>query len=352
MPRITNLFKEKMYIFGKQPETYDSEKKLIKDIFWQESLEDAESIRFVDSNINNDLFIVKNSEGSFYVKLSLDLEHSNLDKEFGIVHSNIEHLITPFPVAYGLADSMNDVEFSIMAEIPAPNLSDAGIATFLEKPDMVKDFFNRLSSFRIPSKIQTFHEYCAPYLDFDIFKLPDVEVSWIENHREIKKIVQEQVIYLQKLLSEKLKNFIVPKIHLCHGDLNPSTILIFGDYMHAINWENSYHGDLYLELCGLKYELFFDDSVEKEIISNFAESNAHKISQEKLKDYSLFQKYFQLLRIMVDYLQETYVLKANRKNKILNCAIKLSKNYDGFHQLPDFDKKLKPIAEFFAESVI
>ena len=70
MPRITNLFKEKMYIFGKQPETYDSEKKLIKDIFWQESLEDAESIRFVDSNINNDLFIVRLGIHLFYSRIN------------------------------------------------------------------------------------------------------------------------------------------------------------------------------------------------------------------------------------------------------------------------------------------
>jgi hypothetical protein len=65
-----------------------------------------------------------------------------------------------------------------------------------------------------------------------------------------------------------------------------------------------------------------------------------------------FAGYFNLLKIMVEYLKQVYILKAYKKNKVLNCAIKFSKNYDAFYQLPGFDKKLKPIAEFFVESVI
>ena len=352
MPRISNLFKEKLYVFGNQSEVFSSEKDLIKDIFWQEGLEEPQEIKFIDANIDNDLFLVKNSEGNFYTKLSLDSQNSNLDKEFNIIYDNIEHLITPFAVSYGFSEKLGNIEFSIATEIPAPNLLDIGVANFFEKPDMVKDFFERLSKFRPNKSLSSFQQYCNSYLSFDILKTPDVEVSWIENHRDIKKIVQEQVVYLQRLLKEKLNKFIFPAVHVCHGNLNPSTLLIFGDYMHAINWEKAYHGDLYFELCNLRYELFFDEVVEKEILRNFAEFSSHKISQEQQGDYILFSKYFNLLKIMVEYLNETYVLQANRKNKILNCAIKLSKNYDTFYQLPDFDKKLKPIAEFFVESVI
>jgi hypothetical protein len=352
MPKISNLFKEKLYVFGNQPEVFSSEKDLIKDIFFQEGLEESKEIKFIDANIDNDLFLVKNSEGNFYIKLSLDPQNSNLDKEFNIIYDNIEYLITPFAVSYGFSEKLSNIEFSIAAEIPAPNLLDVGVANFFEKPDMVKEFFERLSKFRPNSSLSSFQQYCDPYLSFDILKTPDVEVSWIENHRDIKKIVQEQVVYLQRLLKEKLRSFSVPAVHVCHGNLNPSTLLIFGDYMHAINWEKAYHGDLYFELCNLRYELFFDEVVEKQILRNFTEFSNHKISQEQQKDYILFSKYFNLLKIMVEYLNETYVLRANRKNKILNCAIKLSKNYDAFYQLPDFDKKLKPIAEFFVESVI
>jgi hypothetical protein len=352
MPRIANLFKEKLYVFSNQPEVYSSEKDLIKSIFWQENLNEPKDIKFVDANINNDLFLVNNEDGNFYVKLSLDLENSQLDKEFNIISDNIEHLLTPFAVSYGFSDLLSQVEFSILAEVPAPNLSDFGIAKFLENPDISQNFFQKLSEFRAQRNLTSFEEYCEPYLNFDIFKVPDVEISWIEKHRDIKKIIQEQVVYLQKLLLQKIKTLNLPKVHVCHGNLNPSTVLVLGDYMHAINWEKAYHGDQYLELCGLKYELFFDEVVEKELLAKFAESSDYKISNERMMDYALFSKYFHLLKIMIDYLNETYILKANRKNKILNCAIKLSRNYDTFYQLPDFDKKLKPIAEFFAESVI
>lgn len=352
MPKITNLFREKVYIFGQQPEVFESEKQLINSIFWEQVLENPSEIKFVDANVDNDLFLVKNKDGNFFVKLTLDSEKSNLENEFKILDLNIEHLITPFPIANGFSDFINDIEYSIISEIPAPNLSDFGIFNLLNNPEAVNNFFNKLSLFKAPSGLRSFNQYCQHYLSFDIFKLPNIEISWIENHEKIKKIAQEQVVYLQKILKEKLKNFNMPKVHVCHGNLNTSTILVLGDYVHAVNWENAYHGDLYFELCNLKYELFFDDSVEKEMIANFAETTTHKISNDRLKEYALFAKYFQLLKIIVDYLYETYVLEAKRQNKIINCAIKLSKNYETFYQLPDFDKNLKPIAEFFTESVI
>ena len=102
----------------------------------------------------------------------------------------------------------------------------------------------------------------------------------------------------------------------------------------------------------LKFELFYDFNFENYLFSDFEARTKKQINPVKLKDYKTFASYFSLLKIMVDYLIEVYILRCNRENKILDCAIKFSKNYDSFYQLPNFDKKLKPIAEFFVESVI
>jgi hypothetical protein len=195
-------------------------------------------------------------------------------------------------------------------------------------------------------------DYLDEYLNFDIFKVPDAETNWIKNHSKLRKILSEEILYIQNLLKNKKQIVNLEASDLCHGNLNQSTMLVLGDYIHAINWENSYKGDSLLDILSLRYELFFSEEFEDKMLKKYCEFSGRKIDESYLRRMKTFAGYFNLLKIMIDYLKEVYILKAYKKNKILNCGIKFSKNYDFFYQLPSFDKKLKPIAEFFVESVI
>lgn len=349
MPRITNLFQEKVYIFSRQPEVYENERVLIEKLFTEKSLGRVLKIDFIDANANNDSFKVKSALGDFCVKLSLDSSSSNLKKEFAILKENIGQKISAYPIAYGVD---NSVEYSIAGFLPMPNIASAGVLSVVERDYAIPFFLKQLSQFKSVEELPSMSDYLDEYLNFDIFQVPDAEIDWIKNHSKIKKLIAEEILYIQNLLKSKKNLVNLEAGQLCHGNLNQSTMLVFGDHIHAINWENSYKGDLVLDILSLKYEMFFSEAFEAKMIQKYSEFSKQKIEEGYLKKMKNFAGYFNLLKIMVEYLKEVYVLKAYKKNKVLNCAIKFSKNYDTFYQLPSFDKKLKPIAEFFVESVI
>jgi hypothetical protein len=351
MPRITNLFKEKAYVFSSEPKVYEGEKTLIKKIYSDNNLPQPKKIEFLDANINNDLFLVENNLGKFCVKLSLDEKNKFLHKEFEILLRNFDKKIMMYPLMCGYAKEYNNIEYSITGYAPIPNIGDAGIANLLSNESLPM-FFENLNNFRMVENLPSQQEFLNKYLYFDLLKLPDFDAKWIEKHFEIKKLISEQVAFLQNFLIKNISIVESDVKKVCHGNLNKSTILAFGEYLHAINWENAYVGNFLFEMALLKFELFYDFNFENYLFSDFEARTKKQINPVKLKDYKTFASYFSLLKIMVDYLIEVYILRCNRENKILDCAIKFSKNYDSFYQLPNFDKKLKPIAEFFVESVI
>lgn len=349
MPRITNLFNEKVYVFSGQQEVYENEKVLIDKLFAEKSLGKINQIDFIDANINNDVFSVKTDLGQFCVKLSLDQNSSNLRKEFRILERNISKRISAYPIAYGID---NSVEYSITGYLPMPNIANSGVAAIIDQDYSIPFFLKRLSEFQTVDDLPSMSDYLDEYLNFDIFKVPDAETNWIKNHSKLRKILSEEILYIQNLLKNKKQIVNLEASDLCHGNLNQSTMLVLGDYIHAINWENSYKGDSLLDILSLRYELFFSEEFEDKMLKKYCEFSGRKIDESYLRRIKTFAGYFNLLKIMIDYLKEVYILKAYKKNKILNCGIKFSKNYDSFYQLPSFDKKLKPIAEFFVESVI
>lgn len=349
MPRVTNLFKEKVYIFSRQQEVYDSEKVLIEKLCEEKELGRVIKIDFIDANANNDAFSVKTEFGHFCFKLSLDINSSNLKKEFDILQKNIHKKVSAYPVAYGID---NSVEYSITGFLPMPNIASAGVASVIEQDYSIPFFLKQVSEFQLVDDLPSATDYLDGYLNFDIFKVPDAEIDWLKNHSKLRKLLSEEILYIQNILKNKKDLVDVSANQLCHGNLNQSTMLILGDYVHAINWENAYRGDLLLDILSLRYEFFFSESFEEKMIQKYLEFSKKSADEWRLKKMKNFAGYFNLLKIMVDYLNEVYVLKAYKKNKVLNCAIKFSKNYDVFYQLPSFDKKLKPIAEFFVESVI
>lgn len=352
MARITNLFKDKVYIFSSLREVYPSETELIKNIFNKEGFEEPSKVEFMSANLNNDLFLAENSQGKFCVKLSLDKQNSNLGKEFLILKDNLHRKISSFPLFYGVTDSFSPVEYSVCAYIPAPNLFDFSLQPIIESEEAIPYFFANLSRFSANSVKSSIFDHLNYYLSFDILKIPEVNPDWIKNHQAIKNIIKDQVLFLQKIIKEKLSKFTFSQNDFCHGNLNSSSILAFGEHLHAINYENSYRGDWVLELLCLKYELFYPNNFEKEILNKTESLLQTNFNNHKISEISDLVCYLNLLKLMVEYLTEVYVLKCAREHKILQCGIKLSKNYDHFYQLPDFDKKLKPIAEFFVESVI
>lgn len=349
MARITNLFNEKVYIFSGKKEVYENEKNLIIDLMHNHDLGNVLKVDFIDANLNNDVFSVETEIGKFCVKLSLDSESSNLQKEFKILQKNIGQKISTFPIAYGIE---NSVEYSITAMLQMPNVMSAGVLSVVDQEHALPFFFKQLNGFAPVEGVESVSEYLDSYIDFDILKVPDAETDWIKNHGQIRRLISEEILYLQNILRSKKNLVDFSSQNLCHGNLNQSTLLILGDYIHAINWENAYIGDPLLDLLSVRYELFFSEKFEDSLIKKYYESINQSINEPRLHRMRMFARYFNLLKIMVDYLKEVYVLKAYKKNKILNCAIKFSKNYDSFYQLPSFDKKLKPIAEFFVSSVI
>ena len=169
MPRITNLFNEKVYIFSGQKEVYENEKVLIDKLFSENKLGKINQIDFIDANINNDIFAVETALGKFCVKLSLDKASSNLKKEFDILQKNLDQKISTYPIAYGVD---NSVEYSIVGYLPMPNISSAGVGTVIDQDYAIPFFLSKLSKFETVEGLPLMSDYLDEYLNFDIFKVP------------------------------------------------------------------------------------------------------------------------------------------------------------------------------------
>lgn len=317
MPRVTNLFQEKVYVFSRQQEVYENEKVLIEKLCDEKELGRVIKIDFIDANTNNDVFLVKTAVGEVCIKLSLDAGSSNLKKEFDILQKNIRKKVSAYPIAYGID---NSVEYSITGFLPMPNIASAGIASIVEQDYAVPFFLKQLSEFETVEELPSVSDYLDGYLNFDIFKVPDAEIDWLKNHSKLRKLLSEEILYIQNILKNKKSLIDSSAGQLCHGNLNQSTMLILSDYVHAINWENAYKGDLLLDILSLRYEFFFSEAFEDQMIQKYVEFSKQKIDEGYLRKMKNFAGYFNLLKIMVEYLKEVYVLKAYKKNKVLKIG--------------------------------
>lgn len=351
MAAINNLFKEKVYITQESRSVFGIEKDIIDSISL-EVFNKNSKIEFIDANKNYDLFKITNDH-EFYLKLSLTDPHQCLEKEFSVLNENSYFWHTPFPYKYGKLKNFGNVIYALYGAIPTQNIKNYGIADALNNIQSYAEMYESISNFSsINFKIPLFDQYLNHYLEFDIFKVPDINIDSLESSPYIKNIAKTQTVELQKILKEKLQKINFSQKHFCHGNLNQSTILPIGESMACINFDNCYWGDCLFEILNLKYNLFFSEKIENEIIKFFKEIDNEKLNLSQLREYRNFVCYWNLLKICVDYLEEVFILKSYRQAEILNIAFRFSKNYNNFYQLPNFDKNFKPIAELFVESVI
>ncbi len=352
MAKITNLFKEKIYIFNREKGVFETEREMADKIFSQFS-NGIQNIEFVDANMHNDIFKVKSvDDEDYYLKLSLE-DEPNFLKEHQILFQNFHKKVSPEPIVFGQLKDFGNINYSVITSIPTFNIKEYGIAEILNNKKTIPEYLSLLTSFSHEDvNLPTFNQYANHYLTFDVFKVPDISINSFESHENIKDVAKKQVVVLQKIIAEKLNNLNLNKNHFCHGNLNQSTILGATNCLFFINFENAYLGDFLFEVLNLKYELFYSNHVENDILKYMNNDLKLDLNFSQLRLYKELSCYWNLLKICVDYLEEVFVLKSQRQNKILNIAARLSKNYENFYQLPDFDKNFKPIAELFVESVI
>jgi hypothetical protein len=342
-----HLLNNKAFVFGQHPETYESEKQIILELCTKNALTNCKNIHYVDSNANYDLFFADCSEGSVAVKLSLDLDYP-LEKEFEILKTNLNRKISPFPIDCG---KKNNVNYSILAQFPFQNLDEMGRAEIVSSDDSVPYFLANLSSFKTKQALPYAKDYINQYLNFDIYKIPEAQIEWIHNHKVVQALIKEQIFYLQKIVKEKLEKLPLKNDRFCHGNLTSSNILTDGINLFAINFENAYWGDDALQFALLKHEMFYDDYRDRILYEKYCGLVGDKYDASSYFQYQTFASYFSLLQTLIDYINEVYVLKCYRQNRVMQNVIKFLKNYDSFTVLPDYQQKLKPIADFFLESV-
>ena len=358
MAKISNLFIDKLYAFNKTRPIIPVEKEIIEKIFltsFGESPNFENKIKFVDANLHNDLFKIESENNNLYLKIALKTDSENVlfKKEFSVLLENVFKNIAPVPSFYGELKDFGNINYLALGTIHCDNISDYGVYDALKNKETFVYFLNKLSAFSSNDfELESFNDHLDFYLNFDILKVPDLGYDSLEKNPIIKNLAKQQTILLQKILKDRLSKINFNQNDFCHGNLNKSTILYDGAYFKCINFENAYKGDFLFEILNLKYNLYFSESFENEIIKEFSSISKIKLNLIQLKQYKEFVCYWNLLKLCVNYLQEVFVLRCCRMDKILDLTYFFSQNYENFYQLPDFDKNFKPIAELFVESVI
>ncbi|MFZ9878115.1 MAG: hypothetical protein ACO3EG_06115 [Chitinophagaceae bacterium] len=342
-----DILNNKAFIFGYQPEVYQVEKNIISELCEKNKLTNCRGINFVDSNTNYDLFFAKCNEGDIVVKLSLDSNYP-LDREFSILKENIDSNIVPYPID---CDKKNGINYSILGKLPFQNIENVGRAEVVSSDKSIPYFLSNLRLFTTKIELPRIQDYFNHYLNFNIYKIPEAQITWIENHKAVRALVKEQIYYLQRIIKQKISELNLRDDQFCHGNLNTSNILTDGINLFAINFEQAYLGDEKLQFAMLKHELFYDDYRDRQLFQKYCEIVGIEYDASEYFKYQSLASYLALLQTLINYLTEVYVLKCNRQNKVMQNALKFINNYDSFTILPDYQQKLKPIADFFLKSV-
>lgn len=332
--RLDNLLREKIYAFAKNTVPSEAEKQIASQILQKEKLGSVLSLETVDNNDNYDSYLVLTESGRFCLKTSLDESYLGLKNDAIAVQKTSEKR-----VFCGELKNWN-IQYSIQPFKNGQSLQEMGKSLVLDKK-----FIAALKKIHKQSSERKLSEFLNKY-----FIKPDfIKSIDFSSQPEIEQICNQELDVLSGEIKELYQSW-MSEGGLIHSGITPSRVLIWGDEFSLINFDDSCEGNPLFDLLSLKYEFFFNDFVENEMLKLYFEQGLP--SKERLFQAKETIKRIKFFDLIIEFLKQVYVYRNAKPHKILQFTEKMSKTFVNFSDLPSFERHRGKIVEMFTHSVI
>jgi len=354
--QFKNILKNRLYISSLNERILEEDSTdLVQTIFKDAELNIPEKnqIEFIDSNYNYDSYKVYFADQSVCVKISFDSNFSFLKKEYNFYKKNNNNL-HPRAIKYNSINYGTDLNYLIISYEEIESIKKIGYSVLLENVNIFFDKFNYIKSFKgIHKNIQSIIDPLFKYCDIDK-TLPQHTIEIIKQKYDLNSLKN----FISSLKNE-IKNLHIDSIincdNFCHGNLKPSNILYSDGDIKFINFENYFHGHLYLDIACLSINFKLNADLDKDLFKRFLIYNNENFSVEKWEIYRncynlMIRKI--LLELIINYFFEAFVLSQARPSKIYELISLYTYNVENFYKINSFKQNYNLISDIFSEAII
>ena len=345
MAHISNILKDKLFVFSGPSQTSLAEKEILELISLQENLGKIQKSQTISNGEDYDSYQISTPEGQFLVKVSLDGKRI-LEKENSVLRGLQSLKIAPTPISCGQISYGDKLDFSVTSFEPLESCESFGKSIFL---------FNGES---IARKLREVHnsELSAESLEESIrlkFEKTSFEgeeyASLLEKNSPNFQLLNEELSLSKAEIQNSFKEQFGGS-SLCHGFLKPTNILLGARSLKIINWQNSFLANPLIELADLRMAFDVEDSFEYKVFNAYNSEN--KYSWDEYLQARNFWASLKLVEYVFSYIREIYLFESLRQDKILEIFSSFCRNFKFFEHVSAFKKHKDEIVGLFSQPML
>lgn len=344
---ISNVLKDKLFVFSGSSKTTDAEKEILSLICEKENLGRILNSSVVDNEETHDSYKLLTSNGSFLIKASLDQSSKNFQKEFATL-KKIEQLnLAPKAISIGEIRLGANIEYLITSFYEGlRSTEDYGKSILYNN---YKEILKKIFTLGSVQSDFSFRDKISEIFAATNFSAQKEFQELLEKDSDNFKVLNEEILSLkewtQNNYSESFDNG-----GLIHFNVNPSTVLLSRNDIKLINFEQNCNADPLIELASLRFSFDYSQDFEFEVFNSFNEGKNYS-----WEEYLLTRRFYagiHLLKTVFQYIKEIYLFKGLRQDKILKTFHNFCRNTSLYEHLPAFQKNKEKLAELFSSPMV
>lgn len=360
MSNITQALNQRTFVTPRADFASESQQDLIRLIMNRHGEKYISNIKLIDENDDYDSFLVEILDKGYCVKISFD--QVPIFYEFMIL-KGIEHLqISPIAIDRNEVEFGKTVYYTIQTFEYSDNLASVGASSIMDNSN--SDFYSALEfmhTYEPPKEVWPHLDNTDSYLQYHntVFEniLQYIDKDENPEYQNLKQIYQD-------VFNEMYDYFIKNKSQLIqekfvHGNLDGSTIISNSNIYKFINFENSFVGSPFFDLCNVIFELQMTgmkeyDFITKRIKEYGLVKNRLKAS-EYLREYKVCKYIWtrkRFLDILNEYIKEVLVLDKTRIDKMSRLGHHFSNHFYRFDDIKAFSENRVSLIQKFQNLIL
>jgi hypothetical protein len=360
MSNITESFNQRTFVTPRADFASESQQDLIKLIMLRHGEKYISSIKLIDENDDYDSFLVEILDKGFCIKISFD--PIPIFYEYMIL-KGIEHLqISPYAIDRNQIEFGKTIYYTIQTFEYSENISSIGSSALLSQE--YSDIYEALKimhTYSPPKEVWPHLDDTESYLMYHntVFENIIQYISKDENeeYEFLKNIYQQTFNDMFEFFLKNKSSLMQQKF--VHGNLDSSTIITNSNIFKFINFENSFVGSPFFDLCNLTFEIQTSgikeyDFITKRIKEYQLVENRFKAS-EYLKEYKICKYIWtrkRFLDILNEYIKEILVLDKRRIDKMSRLGHHFSNHFYRFNEIESFSSNKIVLVQKFENLIL
>lgn len=303
-------------------------------------------IKPTSANLDFDSFRVKTEKDTYFINVSYDEESFLLKGESYFLENNT-HPMLPIYVGSGLHRLGENLYYLIYKDNVGMPLHDVGVSfAYLGRWNML-GCLKVLNSFKINRSFVDYANFIFKHFDLND-AIPEVTSSHIypiHKQEDINKVTEP----IKEYFYSSLDLSIVNKDSFCHGDLNFNNISTNGFLFKFHNFNSSFMGHPFLDICFMSLNLCFDNYMLNNYMKSFCSVN--DLDYEKSKPtfrYCLdIASCVFLYKKFNEFLVEQCVYENKREEKIISTLRCFDNAQWCFKRLPFYESIKKEFTKIY-----